>query len=256
MVTNLKKAKSQFNASLWSEGIASALNIYSGIMGAKTAKKYGSMQKKAYDMQARLNTIATERNIGYQSRQTAQAINQIYREANKARGTQLAAMAAGGMSTASGSAQALAKSIGVSVGRDVSTLQANLMNSAYEQRRSNAIQNIMLEYQGQEAYEAGKQKAGAVIGDTISGLLSSAVSVAGKWQQYQDEFAKVRADNLFQTTDSMAKAYNPLSLVNVGQVVSPAEFSVSSLQGTTGSGLENFMNYNTRKELIKRAGLL
>lgn len=253
MATNLEKAKSQFKTSLWSEGISSALNIYSGIMGAKTAKKYGSMQKKAYDTQARLNTIATERNIGYQSRQTAQAINQIYREANKARGSQLAAMAAGGMSTASGSAQALAKSIGVSVGRDVSTLQANLTNSAYEQRRSNTIQNIMLEYQGQEAYQAGQQNANASIANTVSGLLSSFGSVAGKWQQYQNEFAKINADNLFQTTDATAKAYNPLSLVNVGQVVSPAEFSVSSLQGTTGTGLENFMNYNTRNELIKRA---
>ena len=182
----LKGAKSNFNWSLAS-GIASGVaSLATGVLGYSTAKRYGRMQQRAAETQARLNTIATERNIGYQTRQAADAIGDIKRQGRQVVGSQLAAMAASGMSTASGSAQALLKSTGVSVGRDVSTIQANLQNSAFEQRRATAIENIGLQYKGQEAYAEARQQANASLIGGFQGLLSAATSVADKWQKYQD----------------------------------------------------------------------
>ena len=176
----LKEAKSNFNWSLAS-GIASGVaSLATGVLGYSTAKRYGRMQQRAAETQARLNTIATERNIGYQTRQAADAIGDIKRQGRQVVGSQLAAMAA------SGSAQALLKSTGVSVGRDVSTIQANLQNSAFEQRRATAIENIGLQYKGQAAYAEARQKANASLIDGFQGLLSAATSVAEKWQKYQD----------------------------------------------------------------------
>lgn len=163
-------------------GIASAASsILSGIMGRKTAKAYGRMQQRAADAQARLNEIATERNISYQTRQTADQISDIKRQGRQVIGSQLAAMAATGMSTASGTAQSLLRSTGYSVGRDVSTLQANLINSAFEQRRQTAIENIGLRYQGAMAQQTAKAQGFAQLAQGFQGAMSSALSVAEKW---------------------------------------------------------------------------
>lgn len=168
-------------------GIASAAaSLYSGFIGNKTANIYGRMQQKAAETQARLNSIATERNIGYQTRQTADAISDVKREGRQVLGRQLAAMAATGMSTASGSSQALMRSTGYSVGRDVSTLQANLINSAYEQRRQTAIENIGLQYQGQMARYTAKSEGFGQLAQGFQGLMSAATSVAQKWQRWED----------------------------------------------------------------------
>jgi len=168
-------------------GIASALSsLYSGFMGRSTAKKYGRMQQRAAEAQARLNEIATERNIAYQTRQTAEQIADVKRQGRQAIGSQLAAMAATGMSTASGSAQALLRSTGYSVGRDVSTLQANLMNAAFEQRKQTAIENIGLKYQGYAANLAGRSESFSAMAKGFSGALSAATSVAAKWNRLND----------------------------------------------------------------------
>lgn len=168
-------------------GIASAAaSLYSGFMGRKTAKAYGRMQQRASAMQARLNEIATERNIAYQTRQTADQISDIKRQGRQVVGSQLAAMAATGMSTASGSAQALLRSTGYSVGRDVSTLQANLMNSAYEQRRATAIENIGLRYQGEMARLTGRAEGFGQLAQGFQGAMTSAMSVAQKWNRLDD----------------------------------------------------------------------
>lgn len=187
--TKVETAKSQFNWSIGT-GVVSAIgSVWSGILGGKTAKLYGDMQAKSAEMQAKLNTIATERNIAYQTRATADAIRDIKEQGRQTIGAQLAAMAASGMATASGSAQALLKSTGVSVGRDVSTLQANLMNSAYEQRRQTEIENIGLQYQAQAARAAGRQQQQASYIGAIGGVLSAANTVMAKWQTYQDTLA-------------------------------------------------------------------
>ena len=166
-------------------GVASAVSsLATGFLGASTARTYGRMQQRAAETQARLNKIATERDIAYKTRQTADQIADIKREGRQVMGSQLAAMAATGMSTASGSAQALLKSTGVSVGRDVSTLQANLQNYVFEQRRATDIANIGLQFQGQAAYSAGKQKAFGSMVEGASGALTSAMYVADKWNKY------------------------------------------------------------------------
>lgn len=168
-------------------GIASAAaSLYSGYMGMKTAKRYGRMQQRASETQARLNEIATERNIGYQTRQTADQIADIQRQGKQVLGRQLATMAATGMSTASGSSQALMRSTGFSVGRDITTLQANLMNSAYEQRRATAIENIGLRYQGAMARLTARSEGFGQLASGFEGALSSASSVAQKWNRWQD----------------------------------------------------------------------
>lgn len=166
-------------------GVASAVgSLATGFLGASTARIYGRMQQRAAETQERLNKIATERDIAYKTRETSDQIADIKREGRKAMGSQLAAMAATGMSTASGSAQALLKSTGVSVGRDISTLQANLQNYAFEQRRATNIANIGLQFQSQAAYSAGKQKAFGSIVEGASGALTSALYVADKWDRY------------------------------------------------------------------------
>jgi len=168
-------------------GIFSAISsLYSGFMGASTARKYGRMQKRAAEAQARLNDIATERNIAYQTRQTADQIADIKRQGRQVVGSQLAAMAETGMSTASGSAQALLRSTGYSVGRDISTLQANLINSAFEQRRQTAIENIGLQYQGQMAQYTARAQSFSSYAQGMQGALSAATSVAAKWNRLDD----------------------------------------------------------------------
>ena len=242
----LKNAKSAYNWSIYS-GIASGVSsLVSGFMGAKTSKIYGKMQQKAAETQARLNAIATERNIGYQTRQAADAISDIKRQGRQVVGSQLAAMAASGMSTASGSAQALLKSTGVSVGRDVSTIQANLANSAFEQRRQTAIENIGLRYQGQAAYAEGRQQAFASIVQGFSGVLSAASSVADKWQRYQD----LRTE--YETPKT--NAYSP-ALSNSINVDKNLGYEYSGIGGTgysylyaagSANKLPNFYEYNKR----------
>jgi hypothetical protein len=168
-------------------GVMSALSsLYSGFMGMKTAKTYGRMQQRAAETQARLNEIATERNIGYQTRQTADAISDIQRQGRQVLGSQLAINAATGGSTASGSMQALMRSTGYSVGRDISTLQANLINSAYEQRRQTKIENIGLQYQGAMARLTGRSEGFNQLAQGVAGAMSSAMSVAQKWQRLDD----------------------------------------------------------------------
>lgn len=187
--TNEQILKSAESNAKWGvvSGIASAAaSLYSGFMGMKTSKIYGRMQQRASETQARLNDIATERNIAYQTRQTADAISDVKRQGRQVLGRQLAAMAATGMSTASGSSQALLRSTGFSVGRDVSTLQANLINSAYEQRRATAIENIGLRYKGEMARLTSRSEGFGQLATGFQGALSAATSVAQKWQRWED----------------------------------------------------------------------
>ena len=189
MATNeqiLKWAKTDAALGTVSAGLSAASSLYAGILGQKTAKRYGRMQQRAAETQARLNEIATERNIQYQARQAADAISDIKRQGKQVVGQQLAAMAATGMSTASGSAQALIRSTGYSVGRDVSTVQANLMNSAFEQRRQMAIENIALRYQGEMAQYKAKAEGFNQLANGIQGVMSAATSVSDKWNRYMN----------------------------------------------------------------------
>lgn len=206
--TNAEILKGAETSAKWgtAAGIASAAaSIYSGVMGMKTAKKYAKMQQRASEMQARLNEIATERNIAYQTRQTADQISDIKRQGKQVIGSQLAAMAASGMSTASGSAQALLRSTGYSVGRDISTLQANLLNSAYEQRRQTAIENIGLRYQGAMASMTGRSEGFGQLAQGFQGAMSAATMVAERW----DNLNKLQFYNQAQqpAIDSTSPAY-------------------------------------------------
>lgn len=217
--TNEQILKSAESNAKWGvvSGIASAsASLYSGFIGKKTAKIYGRMQQKASETQARLNSIATERNIGYQTRQTADAISDVKREGRQVLGRQLATMAATGMSTASGSSQALMRSTGYSVGRDVSTMQANLINSAYEQRRQTAIENIGLQYQGQMARYTAKSEGFGQLAQGFQGLMTAATSVAQKWNRWQDlQFANQaqtpRIDPTSQSEVLNFEGYQPLT---------------------------------------------
>ena len=182
----LKNAESNAKWGVVSGIASAAASLYSGYMGMKTAKTYGRMQQRAAETQARLNEIATERNIGYQTRQTQDQIADIQRQGKQVLGRQLASMAATVMSTASGSSQALMRSTGFSVGRDISTLQANLMNSAYEQRRATAIENIGLKYQGLMARYSAKAEGFNQLATGFSGALSAATAVSAKWTRWQD----------------------------------------------------------------------
>lgn len=210
----LKSAEADAKWGVVSGAVSAVASLYSGFMGNKTAKIYGRMQQKAAETQARLNSIATERNIGYQTRQTADAISDVKREGRQVLGRQLAAMAATGMSTASGSSQALMRSTGYSVGRDVSTLQANLINSAYEQRRQTAIENIGLQYQGQMARLTGKSEGFGQLAQGFQGLMSAATSVAQKWNRWEDLQFKnaAQAPGLDPTSQAEFRSYlNELS---------------------------------------------
>ena len=220
----IKGAETDYNLSVAS-GIASALSsIASGILGYKTAKTYGRMEQRAAGTQARLNEIATERNIGYQTRQTQDQIADIQRQGKQVIGSQLAVMAATGMSTASGSAQALLRSTGYSVGRDVSTLQANLINSAYEQRRATAIENIGLGYQGAMARKTANAQGFNAFATGFQGVLSAASSVASKWQRWQDlQMINQEAPTISpysQALNLSATPLNNLDLNGYGQYIS------------------------------------
>ena len=187
--TNEQILKSAANQAKWgtAAGIASAAaNLYAGFAGMKTAKIYGRMQERAAKTQARLNELATERNIDAMTRQAQDQISDIKRQGRQVVGSQLAAMAATGMSTASGSAQALLRSTGYSVGRDVSTIQANLINAAYEARRKTAIENIGLQYQGQMAQYSARAQGFGQLSQGISGALTSMLGVASRWNRLND----------------------------------------------------------------------
>ena len=193
-------------------GIASAAaSLYSGFAGMKTAKIYGRMQKRAAETQARLNEIATEQNIAAMTRQAADQISDIKRQGRQVIGSQLAAMAASGMSTASGSAQALLRSTGYSVGRDVSTIQANLINTAAAARKQTAIENIGLQYQGQMAQYSAKAQGGGSLAGGFQGALSSMLSVAEKWNRLNDLRMVNQTTTPTITNPTIQTAFNSLT---------------------------------------------
>lgn len=240
MANQVDKAYSQFKWSFGAGIVSAAASVASGILNAQTAKTYGKMAQRQSEMQIRLNNLATERNIGYQTRQAADTISDIKRQGRQVIGSQLAAMAASGMSTASGSAQALLKSTGVSVGRDVSTVQANLINSAYEQRRQTAIENIGLRYQGQAAMAAAKQQANASYVEAGMGVLSAASSVAAKWQTYQDTLA---GQQRLQTSGTSLANQNDnlLSSNKLNYGYGSEGFTSSLAEGMTSSTRQNML---------------
>lgn len=227
MTDNEKILKgAELNAKLGTlSGILSgAASLYSGIVGRKTAKTYGRMQQRAAEAQARLNELATERNIAYQTRQAQDQIADVNRQGRQFFGHQLATMAASGVSTASGSAQALLRSTGYSVGRDVSTIQANLINSAYEQRRQTAIENIGLQYQGQMARYAANAQGWGALSEGVQGVLSAATSVAARWNNLNTVRLMTQPD-----TKTISTPYQPNNLSNVPSM----DTGFSSIYGTT-----------------------
>ena len=211
MADNQKILKgAELNAKLGTlSGILSgAASLYSGIVGSKTAKIYGRMQQRAAEAQARLNELATERNIAYQTRQAQDQIADVRRGGRQALGRQLATMAASGVSTASGSAQALLRSTGYSVGRDISTIQANLITSAYEQRRQMAIENIGLQYQGQMARYTARAEGFSSLAAGMQGVLSAATSVADRWNNLNTLRYKTQPDTQTITNPEINSAFN------------------------------------------------
>ena len=231
----IKGAKTQAALGTVSAVLEGAASLYSGILGRKTAKTYGRMQQRAAETQARLNEIATERNIAYQTRQAADQISDIKRQGRQVVGSQLAAMAATGMSTASGSAQALIRSTGYSVGRDVSTVQANLMNSAFEQRRQMAIENIALRYQGEMAQYAAKAEGFNQLAQGVSGLMSATTSVASKWNRYYD-LQMVNKNTPIMTPESAAWMRSGTELAMYSGYGSPSLTGIEyGFKDTTGT---------------------
>lgn len=253
--TNAKLSNEAKTAYGWSlvSGIAGAVgSLATGFLGASTAKIYGRMQQRASETQRRLNTIATERDIAYKTREAGDAIADIKREGRQVVGRQLAAMAATGMSTASGSAQALLKSTGVSVGRDVSTVQANLQNYAFEQRRATNIENIGLQFQGQAAKAAGRQQAFSSIAQGFSGALSSAMYVDDKWSKYQEAKTKYTPTTIPPTSQAYK---NSLTIdPNLGYQYDAEDGAGYSYMYAIGSGnkIKNFFDYTIDKRGKKK----
>lgn len=253
MADNSKILKgAELNAKLGTlSGILSgAASLYSGIVGRKTAKTYGRMQQRAAEAQARLNELATERNIAYQTRQAQDQIADIRRGGRQALGRQLATMAAAGVSTAIGSAQALLRSTGYSVGRDISTIQANLINSAYEQRRQTAIENIGLQYQGQMAKYAAKGQAFGSIAEGVSGMLSAATSVASRWNSLNTLRLMTQPTTPTITNPTVASAFQDytqgagLNYLNTPAASIPQLNTGMGLTDTQQNLFKNFMAKN------------
>ena len=118
-------------------GLAAGLMAAGGILQAGNSIAQGRAQSAYYNAQAqsaldqaRLNEIAADRQVSYDMQAAAAQQQRVIEDERQSFGSMLAAMAAGGMSTLSGSAQNLALSLNAELATYGAQAQAAQLRSA------------------------------------------------------------------------------------------------------------------------------
>lgn len=176
------------------------------IVSSRANAAYQNAQARQILRQAELDELATERQIGYDTQAAASQIEAFRRQGKADFGTQLAAMAAGGMSSLSGSAQDIIASSARSEDRDVSNIRYQNALSAYEKRLQTRLNTYDAQAQavGLRASARATKNSGYV--GAFGTLLGTAAQVYGMTYQ-----PKVKTDVLEQNIKDYQKKYTPWS---------------------------------------------
>ena len=179
------------------------------IVSSRAQSAYQNAQATQLMRQAELDQLAAERQIDYDTQAAASQIEAVRRQGKLDFGTQLAAMAAGGMSSLSGSAQDIIASSARSEDRDVSNINLQNARSAYERRLQAKLNLFDAEAQatGLKASAKASKRAGYV--GAFGTLLSTAAQVYG--MTYQPKAAQPKADNLEKNITQYQKKNAPWS---------------------------------------------
>lgn len=164
-------------------GLAAGLMAAGGILQAGNSIAQGRAQSAYYNAQAqsaldqaRLNEIAADRQVSYDMQAAAAQQQRVIEDERQSFGSMLAAMAAGGMSTLSGSAQNLALSSLRNRNRDLENISTQVTRSAYETRL-----NAELATYGAQAQAA--QLRSAASSAKTAGYIGAAGSLLGTASQ-------------------------------------------------------------------------
>ena len=181
--------------------MGAALTIGAGILTAgsqisagNAQSAYQNAQAKNILRQAQSNELAVERQIAYDTQATAEEISSIRRKGRKDFGTQLAIMAAGGMSTLSKSAMDIIASSAISEDRDVANLHLQNILSANEKRLQARLN--MYDAQGQAAglKAAAKATKKSAYISAFGTILGTAAQVYGMSYQPKATASLTQAD--------------------------------------------------------------
>lgn len=166
--------------------MGAALTVGAGVLQAGSQISEGNAQSAYQNAQAKqllrnaeMYEITTERQTAYDTMATAGQISALRREGRRDFGTQLAAMAAGGMSSMSGSAMNIVASSAMNEERDVERLQYQNELSSYEKRLQARLN--MYDAQGQAAglRAAAKATKKSAYISAFGTLLGTAAQVYG-----------------------------------------------------------------------------
>lgn len=163
-------------------GRGTGMQIGAGLLQAAGAVTQGDAQSNYYSAQAdsvrnqaRLSELAAERQIAYDTEEKAGRIELLRGETERLVGSQLAAMAASGMSLTSGSAADLVADSLRSGRRDIAAVSQTYADRAHETRLAAKLASIDAEAQakqlkisGQSARRAGWISAGGSLLGTAS----------------------------------------------------------------------------------------
>lgn len=162
---------------------AGAIQAGGQIASSAGQAAYQNAQARQVMRQAELDRLATERQINYDTQAAASQIDALRRQGRQNFGAQLAAMAAGGMSTLSGSAQDIVASSARSEDRDVSNINLQNARSAYERRLQSQLNlyDVQAQATGLRA-SARAARTGGYVG-AFGTLLGTAAQVYGMTYQ-------------------------------------------------------------------------
>ena len=192
-------------------GLAAGLMAAGGILQAGNSIVQGRAQSAYYNAQAqsaldqaRLNELSADRQVNYDMQAAADRQQRVIEDERQSFGSMLAAMAAGGMSTLSGSAQHLALSSLRNRNRDLQNISTNAARAAYQTRL-----NAELDTYGAQAQAA--QLRSAASSANTAGYIGAAGSLLGTASQLAWAFGQPKTATAAADVNTRDISQDPLA---------------------------------------------
>lgn len=186
-------------------GLAAGLMAAGGILQAGNSIVQGRAQSAYYNAQAqsaldqaRLNELSVGRQVNYDMQAAADRQQRVIEDERQSFGSMLAAMAAGGMSTLSGSAQHLALSSLRNRNRDLQNISTNAARAAYQTRLNAELDTYGAQAQAAQLRAAASSAKTAGYIGAAGSLLGTASQLAWAFGQPKTAAADVNTRDLSQ----------------------------------------------------------
>lgn len=161
---------------------AAAGAVFSGIsqyMAGKARASYYNAAAGTYDTNAYINDLATARQAAYVNEAAASQIHNLREQSQQTDGSARAAMAAQGMDTASGSAQAVLSSTQRAYREDEELLRKEAEERAFEITKAGALESASLRSQAKLARINAQMAKAQSKWNIFSTVLTGASAVGG-----------------------------------------------------------------------------